>query len=213
MSAKMGGGLAIGLLTATVAVVALGMTGRPPAPRAAQVVPQKVKAAVKPRPGPAKPAQHAAYTIKRILPIAGPMHHGDNYWDEAGVPDGPIVVTVDLAAQVLSVFRGGYEIGTAVILYGADAKPTPLGVYPVTQKDATHRSSIYGGAPMPYMLRLTNDGVSIHGSDVKDGYMTHGCIGVPIAFAKKLFGVVKVGDKVIVTRGETLDIGKAVTAI
>ena len=133
--------------------------------------------------------------------------------DSAAPATGAIVITVDLAAQVLSVFRDGHEIGTSAILYGADAKPTPLGIYPITQKDADHHSNLYGNAPMPYMLRLTNDGVSIHGSQVEDGYMTHGCIGVPTVFAKKLFGVVKLGDKVIVTRGETLDVGKPVTAI
>ncbi len=42
---------------------------------------------------------------------------------------------------------------------------------------------------MPYMLRLTGDGVAIHDSKVEWGYATHGCIGVPVAFAKALFGV------------------------
>jgi lipoprotein-anchoring transpeptidase ErfK/SrfK len=42
--------------------------------------------------------------------------------------------------------------------------------------------------------------------------MTHGCIGVPLAFAKKLFGVAKLGDRVIVTRGETLEPGKPIPA-
>lgn len=145
------------------------------------------------------------YIVRHILPIKGAMHHGDWYWDESGAPaDGPILITVDLEAQVLSIFRGGWEIGTAVILYGADAKPTPLGTYPITQKDANHVSNIYTGAPMPYMLRLTDDGVSIHGSSVIDGYMTHGCIGVPIPFAKQLYGAVKVGDHVIVTRGKLI---------
>lgn len=157
---------------------------------------------------PATPAP-AAYVIKHILPIEGPLHMGDHYWDERGAPDGPIMITVDLAAQTLSVFRGGYEIGTAAILYGADDKPTPLGVFPITQKDADHVSNLYD-APMPYMLRLTNDGVSIHGTSVADGYMTHGCIGVPTPFARKLFGAVKLGDRVIITRGEMLSVGSAI---
>ncbi|WP_307718244.1 L,D-transpeptidase family protein [Sphingomonas sp. TZW2008] len=141
------------------------------------------------------------------------MKMGDHHWDESAAPvKGTIVVTVDLAAQVLSVFRDGHEIGAAAVLFGADAKPTPLGVYPITQKDADHVSNIYH-APMPYMLRLTNDGISIHASEVADGYMTHGCIGVPLAFAKKLFAAVKLGDKVIVTRGEALEVGQPVKAI
>jgi hypothetical protein len=149
--------------------------------------------------------------IRRVLDVPRPFTHGDYVWDEAGVPAGPTIVTVDLVAQTLSVFRGGYEIGTAVVMYGADEKPTPTGIFPITQKDADHVSNLYG-APMPYMLRLTNDGVSIHGSDVEWGTVTHGCIGVPTAFAAKLFRAVKLGDRVIVTRGEMLQQGDAITA-
>lgn len=150
------------------------------------------------------------YVIKQILPIDGPLRMGDHYWDESGAPDGPILITVDLAAQTLSVFRGGHEIGTAAILYGADDKPTPLGTFPITQKDADHVSNLYG-SPMPYMLRLTNTGISIHGTSVADGYMTHGCIGVPTPFAEKLFAAVKLGDRVVVTRGKMLNVGSTVS--
>lgn len=164
------------------------------------------------QPQPIPAPDPAAYAVKSILPIDGPLKMGDAHWDESAAPgNGTIVITVDLAAQVLSVFRDGHEIGAAAVLFGADAKPTPLGVYPITQKDADHVSNIYH-APMPYMLRLTNDGISIHASEVEDGYMTHGCIGVPKPFAKKLFDAVKLGDKVIVTRGEKLDVGKPITA-
>ena len=135
--------------------------------------------------------------------------HGDYKWDDAGVPQGPVVITIDLKAQTLSVFRDGYEIGSAVILYGATDKPSPLGVFPILQKDADHYSSLYDNAPMPYSLRLTHDGVFIHGSDVRWGYATHGCIGVPVAFAKLLFGVAKLGDPVILTNGRMMDVGGA----
>lgn len=164
-------------------------------------------------PAPLESLDPDAYTIKSILPIDGPLKMGDYHWDESAAPKtGTLVVTVDLAAQVLSVFRDGHEIGAAAILFGADAKPTPLGVYPITQKDADHVSNLYD-APMPYMLRLTNDGVAVHASEVAEGYMTHGCIGVPLPFAKKLFDNAKLGDKVIITRGETLSVGEPVKAI
>jgi lipoprotein-anchoring transpeptidase ErfK/SrfK len=141
-----------------------------------------------------------------VLDIPGPLDHGDYVWNDAGVPAGPMVVTVDLKAQTLSVFRGGYEIGVAVILYGATDKPTPLGTYPILEKDKDHFSSLYDNAPMPYSLRLTQDGVFIHASDVQWGNATHGCIGLPLPFAKKLFAVMKVGDPVVVTNGKRMDL-------
>lgn len=161
-------------------------------------------------PTPAPPVEEAL-VVKRVLPIDGPLRHGDYVWDDAGVPAGPLVITVDLAAQTLSVFRNGYEIGAAVILYGADNKPTPLGIYPITEKDADHVSNLYD-APMPYMLRLTNDGVSIHGSDVEWGSATNGCIGVPVDFARKLFQVARLGDRVIITNGQRLSPGQPLAA-
>lgn len=152
------------------------------------------------------------YVVKSILEIPAPFRHGDWYWDESAAATGKIVVTVDLKAQVLSVFRDGHEIGTAVMIYGADEKPTPLGVFKVSFRKAVHTSSIYG-APMPYTLRLTNDGISIHGAAaMRPDAATHGCVGLPIPFARKLFGVVKLGDTVIVSNGETLTTGQAITA-
>jgi len=151
-----------------------------------------------------------ALMVNRVLAIDGPFRHGDYVWNESGAPaTGRIIITVDLKAQTLSVFRAGYEIGSAVILYGADDKPSPLGAFPVIEKDADHYSRTYNNAPMPYTLRLTSDGVAIHGSDVRWGYATHGCIGVPKPFAKRLFGVTKLGDLVVITNGRMLDTSHA----
>ena len=213
---KWAGIAAAGLIAMAATVATSAYVHRPRGPQilASQDIPPRVRA--KPTPVAKLPAEPppSPYVIRSVLPIDGPMKIGDSHWDESAAPaKGTLLITVDLAAQVLSVFRDGHEIGASAILYGADAKPTPLGVYPITQKDADHKSNIYGGAPMPYMLRLTNDGVAIHASNVQDGYMTHGCIGIPKEFARKLFGVAKLGDRVIVTRGETLSVGKPVGAV
>lgn len=155
--------------------------------------------------------QPGPVVIKRILPIDGPLRYGDWHWDEAGVPDGPLVITVDLQARVLSVFRGGYEIAATAVLLGTSDKPTPTGLFPITEKDADHKSNIYDGAPMPYMLRLTNDGVTIHGTKVQNGYASHGCVGVPTPFAKKLFGIAALGTPVYITRGKMVGLGDQLT--
>lgn len=208
---------AIGVLAAAaVLTIALAIANyrKPEAPAvsvATLAKPQVTQVVTQPVPPPTPAPVETGYVVRRVLDIPSPFVAGQYYWDEAGAPAGPIVVTVDLKAQVLSIFRAGYEIGTAVITYGADEYPTPLGVFHVSQKDAHHVSNLYG-APMPYMMRLTNDGVSIHGAKIQFDYATHGCVGVPTDFAKLLFGVIKLGDTVIVTRGETLAKGQRVKA-
>ena len=111
------------------------------------------------------------------------------------MPLGPTWVRVDLAGQVLSVFRSGDEIGTAVIIYGADSHPTPVGLFSVLARNANYYAKSYA-APMPYALRLTADGVALHGSSVRERWATHGCIGIPHEFARLLFGAVRLGDRV-----------------
>ncbi|WP_408589060.1 L,D-transpeptidase family protein [Novosphingobium sp.] len=149
--------------------------------------------------------------VKSILSIPGPIKFGQFYWDESKGEPGPVVITVDLEARVLSVFRNGHEIGATAILKGYGDKPTPLGIFPITQKDKDHVSSLYD-APMPYMLRLTNDGVSIHGSKVEIGYATNGCVGVPNEFARRLFAVASLGDRVIITDGKRMGVGDPIIA-
>ncbi|MBB4641797.1 L,D-transpeptidase family protein [Rhizorhapis suberifaciens] len=200
------------LLAAVPLVFAISLAGLPAhAPKAAKPISKPLPKVTKSAPSePALTSANDPFVVKRILNIEGPFIHGTYVWDDEGVPPGPLVVTIDLKAQTLSVFRGGYEIGAAVILYGADDKPTPIGSFPILEKDADHVSNLYD-APMPYMLRLTNDGVAIHGSDVEWGWATHGCIGVPSEFAALLFAQAKVGDRVIITDGKMMTVEQPAT--
>jgi hypothetical protein len=139
--------------------------------------------------------------VMSLLKVTGPMTYGEFVWDDEGVPDGEIWVRVDLSAQIISVFRAGHEIGTATVLFGGDEKPTPAGRFAILEKRKDHVSNLYD-APMPYTLRLTNDGIAIHGSDVRFGAATHGCVGVPLPFAEKLFQQARLGSEVMVVQGE-----------
>lgn len=191
-----------GIVVAGAALISLE---KPSAPGPAAI-------ASAPPAAPAKPAPvDERFVIKRVLPITGPIKYGEWHWDEAGVPDGPLVMTVDLEARVLSVFRGGYEIAATAVLLGTTEKPTPLGIFPVNWKKADHHSRTYDNAPMPFTMNLTADGVAIHGTKVENGYASHGCIGVPTPFAQKLFALAKVGDKVYVTRGKQTGVGQSLT--
>ena len=139
--------------------------------------------------------------IRSLLDVRLPLSYGNYVWNDAAVPRGPTWIRVDLRSQLISVFMSGHEIGTAVIVYGADNKQTPTGKLHILAKARKHRSSLYD-AEMPYTLRLTGDGVSIHGKDVRWGAASHGCIGVPLEFARRLFDATHVGDEVIVMRAK-----------
>lgn len=130
-----------------------------------------------------------------ILALRTKLKHGDYRWDERGVPSGKVHALVNLKTQMISVFRGGHEIGTAVVLFGAEGKDSPAGSFPVLAKIEDHISSTYD-APMPFTMRLTHDGVAVHGSDVRLGAGTHGCIGVPIEFARLMFEQFQLADEV-----------------
>ncbi len=211
----MGGGAGFVLLSGLVVYVGFDLakiaSDHAPAPHAAVATPSAAPQPAKPALTPTPTPTEGPFVVRSILSIPGPIRFGQFYWDESKGEPGPVVITVDLTARVLSVFENGHEIGTTAILKGYGDKPTPLGMFPITQKDATHVSNIYD-APMPWMLRLTNDGVSIHGSKVERGYATNGCVGVPDAFAKKLFGVAHLGDKVIITDGKQLKLGDPIVA-
>ena len=195
--------------------VAVGMPEAPRGPAVRMIAEPVVQAVPVPAPvqaaAPAqapKPARPDPFVIKSILPIEGAIRYGDWFWDETAAPaTGALVITVDLEARVISAFRDGHEIGTAVTLLGTQSHPTPLGTFPVLTKEKDNVSEKYDNAPMPWTLRLTWDGIAIHGSPVLNGYASHGCIGVPDEFAAKLFAVTKRGDKVIITRGKMVGVG------
>jgi len=198
--------------SAVVAGNALEAQEAEPAARIELPVAEPV-AAVAEAPAPAPSPE--PFVIKRILPIDGPIRYGEWHWDEDGAPaQGPLVITIDLEARVLSVFRDGYEIGAAAVLLGTDEHPTPTGVFPILSKERWNVSEIYNNAPMPWTLRLTHDGVAIHGgARVEPGWASHGCIGTPNEFVSKLFAIAKTGDRVIITRGKRADVGTPLASL
>lgn len=169
------------------------------APRAARPAP--------PAPAPAadtdRPARLSDVHVVRELDIPHWLEPGQYVWNDEGAPAGRTIIVVNIRARVMSVYRAGVEIGRSSLIYGADNKPTPLGTFPILEKDADHWSNLYD-APMPHMLRLTWDGVAIHGSPtLEEALATRGCVGLPTEFAAHLFDAVRVGDQVIVWDGVT----------
>jgi L,D-transpeptidase catalytic domain/LysR substrate binding domain len=80
----------------------------------------------------------------------------------AAVTTGPVVMVVSITEQRAYVYRNGKLIGATTVSTGRPGHPTPIGVFTVLQNQKEHRSTIYEGAPMPYMERLTWDGIALH---------------------------------------------------
>lgn len=149
--------------------------------------------------------------VQSVLAINTSLKHGQFVWDESGTPQGPIHIWVDLRRQTISVFRAGHEIGSAVIVYGANEKQTPLGRFEILSKHRHYRSRQYN-ADMPYAMFITRDGIALHSSVLQPRHATHGCVGLPDEFSRRLFDVAEVGSVVEVRRSETEIIERSLTA-
>jgi hypothetical protein len=128
---------------------------------------------------------------------------GDYLWHPELALAGAVGIVVDLEHQVAFVYRGDTLIGITTVSTGKDGHETPLGTFPILQKQVEHKSNLYDAAPMPYMQRLTWDGVALHAGGVPGYRESHGCVHLPPAFAKALYALTDVGATVAITDGGT----------
>ena len=70
----------------------------------------------------------------------------------------------------------------------------------ILEKQRYHYSNMYGGAPMPWMNRITWSGTALHAGVVPNYPASHGCIRLPYSFAPRLFKITEVGVHVVVAR-------------
>jgi hypothetical protein len=116
---------------------------------------------------------------------------------------GPLIVAVSIGSQRVTVYDNGVQVASAPVSTGMKGHPTPLGAFSIIQKEKWHESNLYSNAPMPFMERITWSGVALH-AGVLPGYpASHGCIRMPHEFAVRLYGMTRLGARVIVTRDDT----------
>ncbi len=108
------------------------------------------------------------------------------------------MVVVSLPEQMAHVYRGGVRIGRSTISSGKPGHDTPTGVFPILQKRRVHHSNLYNNAPMPFMQRLTWDGVALHAGQSPGDPASHGCVRLPRKFAEELFAITEHGVNVVV---------------
>jgi hypothetical protein len=143
---------------------------------------------------------HAAEHTKgrEVEPFARTLKPGDYVWHPEVSPAGPVVVLVSLPDQIMYVYRNGVRIGRSTVSSGKPGKGTPTGVFTVLQKKVEHESSIYKGAKMPHMQRLTWSGIAMHAGHLPGYPASAGCVRVPVDFAAKLYAVTTLGSTVII---------------
>jgi hypothetical protein len=146
------------------------------------------------------PESHAQAHTKGtpVAPFTPTLKPGDYAWHPELSPTGPTVLLVSLPDQILYVYRNGVRIGRSTVSTGKPGKHTPTGVFTVLQKKVRHTSSIYKGAQMPHMQRLTWSGIALHAGHLPGYPASAGCVRMPIDFAATLYSVTGIGTTVII---------------
>lgn len=135
-------------------------------------------------------------------------------------------IYVSLSKQRAYLLVGDEVAIDTPISSGKRAGMTPKGSYTILEKDADHRSNIYGsfvngrgqvvragvstridsapsgtrflGAPMKWFMRLTHQGVGLH-VGILPGYpASHGCVRMPEDIAPLFYQRVKIGTPAVV---------------
>jgi len=127
-------------------------------------------------------------------------------------------ITIDLTTQTLVAKEGGTVFLRTSVSTGMYGHATPTGRFRAFDKVVNNKSTLYpkrygngidGGAPMPYTIRVTGDGVAIHQGTLprlSDGSVypdSHGCIRVSRSVARKLFNWTTINTPINIV-GETV---------
>lgn len=131
------------------------------------------------------------------------LRAGEFVWAPELAPSGPLAVIVSLPTQRAYVYRNGVRIGISTVSTGRPGYETPSGVYSILQKHREHYSNLYDNAPMPYMQRLTWDGLALHAGGLPGYPASHGCVRLPTKFAEQLFAATTPGSIVVIAAADT----------
>lgn len=108
-----------------------------------------------------------------------------------------VLIVISLPAQRAFVFKDGEAWASTRISTGRPGKRTPVGTFTILEKQLIHHSTTYDDAPMPYMQRITWGGVALHAGRVPGYPASHGCIRMPRAFARRLYGITNYSSTVV----------------
>lgn len=128
---------------------------------------------------------------------------GEFRWHPETSHAGAVVIIASIPEQLVHVYRGGKEIGVSTCSTGRPGHRTPTGVFTILEKERKHVSSIYKGAQMPNMERLTWGGIALHAGNLPGYPASHGCIRLPAKFSQLLYEVTHLGVVVVIADERT----------
>ena len=123
---------------------------------------------------------------------------GEYVWAASIPKEGETRIVIDRLTQMAYVYRADKLVGAATVSTATVGRITPLGNWSVLEKHPFYRSKKYDNAPMPFMQRIDSYGIAMHGGKNPGYPASHGCIRMPMKFAEKLYGLTKVGSKVVI---------------
>lgn len=124
------------------------------------------------------------------------LRPGDYLWEPERASEGQVEIVVSIPLQRAYVYRGATLIGVSTVSTGRRGHETPAGTFNILQKRREHYSNLYNNAPMPFMQRLTWDGIALHAGQIPGHPASHGCVRLPLAFARLLFSATEMGAAV-----------------
>ena len=123
---------------------------------------------------------------------------GEYLWAAIIPAEGETKIVIDRLIQMAYVYRDDKLIGAATVSTARQGYVTPLGFWSVLEKRPFYRSKKYDNAPMPWMQRIDEYGIALHGGGTPGRPESHGCIHLPNKFAERLYTLTKVGSKVVI---------------
>lgn len=107
-------------------------------------------------------------------------------------------VYIFLKKQYFAVYENGHLQFWGPISSANDLHETPIGTFRVLgkyEKYFSHKKECYG-APMPYAIRITNDGYFLHQQAMPGRPASHGCVRLLMSDARKIFSWIHEKDSV-----------------
>ena len=120
----------------------------------------------------------------------------------ASAPERPLFAVISIADQHVSIYNHQGLVARSAVSTGMAGHPTPKGVFTIIGRERFHASNLYSGAPMPFMQRITWSGIAMHLGVVPGHPASHGCIRLPAGFAARLWGLTRIGERVVISPHE-----------